>query len=1113
MLIEKKMKKNLPFKTSLFFRLACAFLMIMINAQVFAQVSKTGDQSQAELQKIKITGRVIDNAGAPVPGVTIVIKGTNNGSMSDVNGNYSLNIQSGTKSILVFKLLGFEPVEVPVLNQTEINVTLMEKIVNIDEVVVTALGISREAKSLGYSRQSVDANYMTDSRDANFVNMLAGKAAGVSVIPGGGPSASTRVEIRGIKSLTGNNQPLYVVDGVIIQNDMGKVNGTSMGVDGADDIDYGNTMSNINPDDIKSIEILKGGSASALYGADAANGVIVITTKKGGGNTNLGVTYSLNNMFQTITEFPPFQNTYGGGNSSRLGETNKYRSMIYQSMAVLTPYNSSSWGVPMTGFDVVGRNGLVKTYSPNPNNVKDFFSSANQLTNSISVSKSNEFGSFRLSYVNTASNDVVKGVNDRRRNNFSLRTEYNITKNINVEANVLYSIDKLQDRNYSGWSERNVLMAYIYFPRDMSISELTPWKDASGNAIQLSTNTGQFYNPYWALNESSNSDTKNWFLSNFTVNVNIAKSLKLKVMAAVDNQNSNGFDFNNMGTIGMPLGSYGIFSRMTKTYQYQGVLTYDKKIKDLSLTTMLGANWTDNSLYVTNSSTSNLFVHDVKSLSNSAEAIQSTESSQRMRKEAVFGDITLGYKDWLYLDLTGRNDWNSTLPISNCSFFYPAASMSFLFTEAFKIPKNILTFGKLRASSAIVGNGTSFNQLYNNFTYTGIFNNIPVFGLGTQLKNSTLKPEKTISNEVGADLRFLENRLSLDLTYYNSRTLNDIVNPLIPPSTGYRTGTFNAGEIANNGFEVTINAKAIQKKDVSWNLTFNWSKNNNKVITISDSLSTFTMYSVNSQLNINAETGKPFGVLRGTRQRRDIDGNLMVDAATGNPIIESNVFLGQVSPESRGSFNSQFRVKNFDFSFLLTYQVGGKLFSQSMLNGDRQGNFLPTLANRNDYTFGGTVLGESSLERLGQNNNEPLLPYANPDNRVLGAKFNGVLYSYNSTTRTYTKVGPNTNLYIQPQTYWSQTTSYLMDQFIYDASFIKLSEMTLGYTVPISVIKKTPIKSLRFALVGRNLATLFKNTPQGVDPQATASTGNDQGVEAAFALPTAYYGFDFKITF
>jgi len=1107
------MEKYPLLKKILCFRRACTFLLILMSVLVSSSYAETGTENPTEVsQQKKITGTVNDNTGKPIPGATVIVKGTTNGVITDLNGKFEIAVQDAAQATLVFNFLGYELLEVPVLSKTEIVVKLVESTISINEVVVTAMGITREAKSLGYARQSVNVGSMTEARDANLTNMLAGKAAGVSVISAGGSTSSTRVEIRGNTSLTGNNQPLYVVDGVIIQNDMGKVDGGSAGAQGVSDIDYGNIAGNINPDDIESIEILKGGNASALYGSDAANGVILITTKKAKKSSDLGITYSMNYMINTITEYPDFQNIYGGGNSHRLGETNKYRAMQVSNMALLSPYNARSWGLPMLGFNVVGRNGVVKTYSPNPNNVRDYFSSSKQMINNLSISKSNDLGSFRFSYANTSSNDVLKGANERNRHNFSIRSDYNLNKYINVEANLRYSIDKVNNRTYSGWSERNPMMAYLFFPRDLSVSELIPWKDASGNAIKLSSeNVTEYYNPYWAINECWNEDTKDWFLADFTANIKLSKELQLRIRTAADIQNSNGYDFTNMGTKGIEDGRYSTFYRSIKNYQYEGFLLYFKKFNKFSVNANLGANWRDNSLYRNTSLTSKLILHDVASLSNSAEAIQSTESLETMRRESVFGAATLGYKDWIYLDVTGRNDWNSSLPIDHCSFFYPSASMSFLFSDAFNISKDLLSFGKLRASWAKVGNGTSFNQLFNNFRYGGIFNNVPIFELGSRLKSSVLKPETTYSTEIGADLRFFKNRLTFDLTWYTSKSVDQIMNPKISPSTGYVEGTYNAGEIRNNGIEVSINATPVKKKDFSWDMTFNWSKNNSKVVSIMDSLSVYTLATVGSNLRINAEEGKPYGVLRGSRQMRDADGNLMVNAANGYTIVESDAYLGNVSPDFIGSFRSSFRYKNFDLSLMMDFKAGGKFFSQSALNGAKQGNWLPTLANRDDYTFSYSVLGEDDLERRGINKNEPQRPYTD-NSRVMGSIFEGVLYNFDQATGKYVKIGPN-NWYIQPQQYWTNATSYLMDWFIYDASFIKLREVTLGYNFPSAYISKTPIKSVRLALVGRNLATLFKNTPKGIDPQATSSTGNAQGIEAGFTLPTAYYGFDFKITF
>lgn len=1060
-----------------------------------------------------IRGTITDEAGQGLPGANIVLKGASTtGTISNIDGEFQLNLPNTQKGVLVITFLGFDTKEVQFEGNSNLSITLLESSTSLDEIVVTALGISREAKSLGYARQAVDVESMTEARSANMLNMLEGKAAGVSIISTGGPTSSTRVEIRGNTSLTGNNQPLYVVDGVIIQNDMGKSESGNFGAFGTSDLDYGNIAANINPDDIESIEILKGGNAAALYGSDAANGVILITTKKAKKRSDLGVSVNSNMMFNTISEYPEFQNIYGGGNSHRLGETNKYRYMKEPNLALLSPYNARSWGLPMLGFPVVGRNGEIKAYSPNPDNVRDYFSTSYQLTNNLSISKSNDVSSFRFSYSNTAANDIIKGANLRNRHNFAFRSDYDLTDFLNVEGNVRYSIDKLKNRSYSGWSVRNPLMAYLFFPRDLSVQELIPWKDENGNAIKLSSeNVTEYYNPYWAINENKNEDEKSWLLADVTVNVDLSKDLSLRVRTAADIQNTSGYDFTNKGTIGKENGSYSTFYRNIKNYQYEGLLSYNKRFNLFSLSTNVGANWRDNYLYRNTSYTSNLILHDIASLSNSAEPVQTFESLDRIRRQSVYGAASLGYNDWFFLDFTARNDWNSTLPVENCSFFYPSISSSIIFSEVLDIPKDILTFGKLRGSWAKVGNGTSFNQLYNNFRYNGIFNTIPTFELGSRLKSSILKPETTYTTEFGVDLKFLDNRVSLDATYYFMKSIDQIMNPRISPSTGYVEGTFNSGEIQNRGLELTLDVNPIKTKDFNWDVTLNWSKNDSKVVSIMDSLKVYTLMEVTSNMRITVEENEPYGIFRGSRQMRDAEGNLMVDESNNRAIVEPDAYLGKISPDFMGSFNTSFSFKRINLSMLFDYKVGGKLFSRSALHGVREGNWLPTLENRDNYTFSYSVLNESDEERYGVNKNDPYIPYTDTE-RVKGQRFEGMLYKFDEATGTYIKEGPN-QAFIQPQQYWQHAGNYLMDWFIYDATFVKLRELSMSYSLPPNVLKNTPIQNVSIALVGRNLYTIFKNTPKGIDPQATASSGNAQGVESGFTLPTAYYGFDVKIAF
>lgn len=1055
----------------------------------------------AAAQEMTIKGKLTDATdGSPLPGASVTIPGTNKGVTTTSKGEFTIKVP-GKNTTLRFSFIGYITKDVKVTSEKSLNITLNEDSKLLNEVVVTALGITRDAKSLGYARQTVDIGSMTESRSANLANMLAGKVAGLNVIPGGGPTASTRIEIRGNKSFTGNNQPLWVIDGVMIQNDMGEGEESYL--------DYGNIAGNINPDDIESIEVLKGANAAALYGADAATGVILVTTKKAAKQKGFGITYSLNAMFGTINQWPEFQNVYGGGNSVRLGESNKYRNLNSPNSVFLSVYNARSWGIPMIGFDVVGRDGNVKSYTPNPNNVYDYYSTSHSITNNVSVSKANDQGQFRFSYSNTSATDVLKGANERNRHNLSLRAGYNIHRNVNVEGNVRYTIDKINDRAYSGWNDRNPMMAYLFLPRDASLDELTPWKDASGNALKFSSAAdSEFKNPLWSLNECWNEDTKKWLLADLSVNINLTHGLKLKLKGAADIQSIHAYDFTNKGTSWQVDGKYKTFNRNIDNYQWEGLLSYDRKFKNFSISANAGASWREYERSQITSLTENLIVHDVASLSNSAEAIQTKETEERRNRKSIYAAVSLGFRDYLYVDVTGRNDWDSTLPINNCSYFYPSVSGSFVFSEAFDLPSNIISFGKLRASWAKVGNGTSFNQLFNNYIYDGLFNGIPIYNLGSLLKNSDLKPETTYSTEVGFDLRFLNSRLNLDATYYYTKSVDQIMRRKIPTSIGFTDKIVNSGVMENKGIEVSINAVPVKTKNFTWDMTFNISKNNNKVVSIADNTSFLTIGTWSSGLNINIEEGEPYGVLRGVDIKYDENGVAMIQE-NGRPYTDANAYLGNVQPKFMGSFGTGFKYKDFDLNLMLDFKCGGKFFSASAFHGVREGSNLRSLQYRDEFLFSQTVLGESSNERMGIN--DETKGFYSDNSRAKGGLFPGIVYVQDSETGEYISKGPNTN-YISPQTYW-QNASGMYSFFIYDASYIKLREITLGYTIPKKIIRKTPLRSVRFALVGRNLWTIFQNTPKGIDPQATATSGNAQGLEAGYALPTAYYGFDLKVSF
>lgn len=1048
-----------------------------------------------------VQGTVVDaNDQLPLPGVNVVVKNAKQAVVTDKDGHYSIHINRQERPILSFSMIGYETNNIEVKKNSTINISLSVSSKMIDEVVVTALGINRTAKSLGYARQNVDVESMTESRSSNLTNMLAGKVAGVNVIAGSSPTASTRIEIRGNKSLTGNNQPLFVIDGVIIQNDMGQ----------SGDLDYGNMAANINPDDVESMEVLKGANAAALYGADAANGVILITTKKAGKNKGLGVSYGLNMMWNTIIEYPEFQNIYGGGQSFRLGENNTYRDLTQPNVSLMLPYRGKSWGIPMLGtFDVMGRNGVMKSYQPNPTNVIDFYQTSLQTTNNFSISKSNDVAGFLFNYTNTANNDVLDGANIRNRHNFSLRTNYTISKFIQADASVRYTLDNLKNRPYSGWSDRNPMKAYLFFPRDMGLSELIPWKDSNGNALRYTTSDAGFVNPYWSLNECWNADQKEWLLASLNFVVNLHKDLKLQVRGSIDSQDGSGFDFTNKGSLWAPDGKYSTFSHSINNYQYEGFFTYNKTISnDFTLNANFGGSWRENSYYSVQSSVSKLIVHDMASLSNAAEAPTTSESLQRIRRESLYGAASFGYKSWAFIDVTARNDWNSTLPVENCSFFYPSISGSFIFSDAFKLPSKVFSFGKLRASWAKVGNGTDFNQLLNNFSQYILFNGIPLFSVGSKLKNPELRPELTYSTEIGTDLRFFKNRFTIDATYYFTRSIDQIVSAKVSTSTGFTDRMYNTGEIQNRGLEIAMTVRPIQTKSgFIWDMSVNWAKNTNKVVSIMNGVSSLQLGGWGS-VTINAEEGKPYGVIRGTDYLRDADGYAMI-GLDGKPISSNNQYLGNVQAKFTGSFTNKISYKNFDMNVMMDFKYGGMVFSASDFTGVDQGNSLRSLQYRDEYSFSYLVLKEDGNEMNGMNTITGL-PYSDIS-RPKGGIFPGRLYGLNVETGKYEYKGVNTQ-YLSAQIYWEQA-SKMTSAFLYDASYIKLREISIGYELPSKLLRKTPIRTLHLAIVGRNLWTILQNTPFGIDPQATASSGNDQGIESAFALPAAYYGFDFKISF
>lgn len=1083
--------------------------------------------SSAQAQNRTVKGKVTDSSGETVIGASVMVVGGKTGVITDLSGNYIISVPD--KNIMLqFSYVGYKTkaYNVP-KGKNMLNVTLEEDATELQETVVVGMDLRRDEKSLSSAYQKLDTDGMTETRDANFLNSLTGKVAGLQVISNG-PAGSASVVIRGMNSITGNNQPLYVIDGVPIVNNVetGEMN-----------IDYGNPAASLNPDDIESMTVLKGANAAAIYGSDASNGVIVITTKKASKKNGLGISYSTNLQFQTLLEYPEYQNAYGSGESGwelkkegfnfMANNTVPYDPSLPYGIFMYGPTNQRSWGLPMSGFDVIGRTGVAKTYSP-ANSLLDLYSTAHAWTNSLSVEKAGDFASARLSYTNVSSDDVMMKQNEMNRNILNLRATLKPTKKLTFDVGVRYTNEKVDNRNHRNNSKTNPLYAVAWMPRDISLSELIPWKNPDGTLV---TFPGGFINPMWCLNEISNSDEKNWVLADVTLNYEIIKGLKLRLKAAIDYNQKNGYEFVNM--YGGPEvekndGKYKEFSENYKNMTYEALLSYNKRWKDVNLSASVGANSQDYTFKKINSQVDELLVPDMKSLANNAGVMSSWQDYNAKKKQAVFGTASVGYRDFAYIDLTARNDWSSTLPANNRSYFYSSAGVSAILTEAFKnIPRSVLSFAKIRANYAKVGNDTGFDQLVDGLSYKGLFKDNPYFASDDKKSNPNLKPESTVSYEVGADLKFINNRISVDFTYYTKTTKDQILNSQITNVSGYTSAVFNAGKVKNWGYELTLSAIPVKFKGFEWETTLNWAKNNNEVLDLANGQDRIRLTGAESIIDYYIEKGHPMGTIYAKMAKLDENGNILC-GSNGRPLYEADQFLCDVMPDWTGGWRNSFRWKGFSASILVDFRKGGKLWSSTMHQGTRDGQTIQSLEGRDAQLFSQLILGENSHERLGfletnhtvnpnatQNDNATegvYVPYS--DSRPKGVQPPNAVYDESAGLRAGQSLA-DLNSWVSASDYWMGGTDANARYFLYDTSFIKLREVSVGYNFPRSMLSKLGnfIQSMKISFVGRNLGYIHKNTPKGVDPEASSSLGVIQGIERGFNLPTASYGFDFKVTF
>ena len=1054
-----------------------------------------------------ITGQVIDDSGMPLTGVTILLKLTNKGAITDLDGQYVLSTGEIVKGILEFSYLGYATKEIPFNSETnKVNATLSESQEELEEVVVTALGIKRDKKSLSYSTQGVNTEDMTEARSSNFLNALSGKAAGVQITNSSTPTGSTRVIIRGLTSITGNNQPLYILDGVPLDSSSGDA-GVSVWNEG-DDIDLGSPISGINPDDIDSIQILKGANASALYGSRASNGVVIITTKKAKkGTSKINVNVNSNMSVVSNREYPNYQYSYGAGNGGRLVQ-NAGRLDATTGLPTVGSYNRA-YGAPFLGQQVLDYNGTVGTYAPDINNVKDLYQTGVVNTNTFAISRATDKNTLRFSYGKTIGDHVIKRMEEINRDNIALRMSQDITDKLRANVSFIYTHQKVNNRMYQNGSNRNPANNYMYMLPNMSQSNLLPYKDENNEAFQYE---GDFNNPYWNIFENSNQDITNRVVTNITLNWEILKGLELKTRVNGALNDVDRQEFNNKGASYDPNGLYREVTTSRQNWNYEAILNYTKKFNDFSLVSLIGANRFDVRTDGNRLTAISLFERDIKSLSNGDEFVPEIFINNNKRINSVYGSVSLGYQKTYFLDVTSRNDWSSTLPAANNSYFYPSVGGTILFSEF--IPRNkILTFGKIRASYARVGNDTGFNQIRNSYVQGGNYNNTDWVALERIRKNLELKPELTSSTEFGIEAKFFNNRISFDGTYYKSSTNNQIINVSTTPTSGFVGKFLNAGEIQNEGMELFLSAKLFDKK-FKWSTDINWSKNESFVASLFDGVESRL---IRSWFNVGvfAEVGEPFGNIRGNSQLVDPETGTPLVLANGRAAWESNQLLGNAQPDWIGSIRNSFSYKGFSLNFLVDVKMGGDLYSGTMAKTYNHGVHAGTLEGREEWLLSTLILGENNNERQGRGlfgNN-----YADSDRPKGRIYENSALGVQDADGNWAAERDANgeiiyTQRWLNPQVYGYDG---LQDQrrFVYDASYVKLREVTLGYNIPHRLIKKIKIKNAKISVVGRNLWTIYRNTPQGIDPESGTTSGNGQGIEYGSFLPTRTLGVNVKLVF
>jgi TonB-linked SusC/RagA family outer membrane protein len=1074
---------------------------------------------QSSGQDRTISGKIIssqDNLG--IPGVSVVVEGTTIGTSTDVEGKYSLSVPAKAKR-LRYSGVGLTTKFIDLTESNVIDVTMEPGAINLNPVVVTALGVPREEKSLGYATQQVTGSEVSTAKEANFINSLQGKVAGVTISGSSNIGGSSRILLRGIRSINFENQPLFIVDGVQINNANFATRDQARGALG---YDYGNAAQDINPEDIESINVLKGSAATALYGSEGANGVIIITTKKGVARTKgpgrlpIGISISTGVNLSDVLIFPTYQNKYGGGaastdpNQPGVTISEFIPSDIHPGELRSNFEYDGSWGPVMNGQSVYQWDSYypsLPTYnqktpwSPHPSNIEDFYQTGVTVNNSVALDGGNENSQFRLSYTNFNDKGIVPN-SYLNRNVVSFNGSNRFSNKFTASLSLNYIRANATGRPQTGYN--NLASNFTqWWERQLNMEELKDYKNPDGTQrawnMNSETDPSPLYwdNPYWTCYENYETDLRNRYYGAINLSYDLFKNVTLNGSLQSDHYNDGRQERVAVGSaLATSISKYSVEDIEFNENTYLLNLTLKQALNDnFDFTGLIGVSRKDRKTTDDYATTQGgLKVPGYYSLNNSVDAIASFNSDilpiQQLRKNSIYASLSLGFKRFLYLDLTGRNDWSSTLPPENSSYFYPSATASFIFSEL--THAKWLSYGKVRAGWAQTAidpvpyaTDATRPQVTDNFIAgPGTYATAVVPNLA---HNPDLKPERTSSWELGLEVAFLNGRLSGDFTYYNSLSKDVIFNVQQSITTGFNTKTYNAAELSNKGIEVQLKGIPVQTKSgFEWGLGVNYAKNENiveKLFTDENGKETESVLLENAPFSatFQARPGESYGQIVGYDYAYDQNGNHIIDPGTGAYARTAKVVpLGSVLPNFTGGFTTWVAYKGFRLTGVIDFQDGGKLFSLTNTWGKYSGTLEET-AEGNIREEGLVLDGvvQTGVDAQG-----------NP---------------ISDGTKNTTKIAAVDHFFLDG--------GYVITAAdVYDASFVKFRELTLSFSFPQKWFKNTTIQGVTFSLVGRNLAIIHKNIPN-IDPESAVSTKNIQGLEGGQLPTTRTMGASLNVRF